>query len=70
MHKQIIITFNGLFTLIIGDGVLTSQLFTTMATYNKWIVGIGCIIFGILGIYYSGLFQGAFARKKVSKSRN
>jgi divalent metal cation (Fe/Co/Zn/Cd) transporter len=64
MVKNIIVMFNGLITLIFGTSVLHSGFKGIFVDYNRWIVGIGCVLMGIMCIYYSGIFQLAFSKSK------
>jgi hypothetical protein len=68
MRKSIILAFNGLFTVIMGEGIITRQIMESMSEFNRWFCGIAMVCFGIAGIYFSGLFQKAFSKKENKKT--
>jgi hypothetical protein len=57
--KNLILWFNGLFMVIFTTAILWSGLKDVFIGYNRWLVGIGCLVLGMMGIYYSRLFQDA-----------
>lgn len=60
--KMLIQAFCGVFTSILGSGILTSQI-SYFSTFNRYLCGIVTIIIGVAGIYLSGLFQYAFKNR-------
>jgi putative Mn2+ efflux pump MntP len=66
MVKNLVIMFNGFFSVVFGTGIATGQLIK-FTNYNRWVCGFALIIIGIWGVYYSNVVQEAFKKSDKNK---